>query len=171
MASAAFDLGILANLATALAVLVALAIGLVQIRQFNTKRREQAAIELVHTIQTEDFHQALEVVMHLPEDITPQQIEAREDLKRAVNTVGYAVETFGVLVYQRILPLEVLDHLLGAYLRSTWRKMRPYAEYRRARFGFPNAYEWNQWLAEQLEAHPAPGKGEGAHVAFRDWLP
>jgi hypothetical protein len=31
--------------------------------------------------------------------------------------------------------------------------------------------EWFQWLAEQLEAHPAPGKAEGAHLVFKDWRP
>jgi len=46
-----------------------------------------------------------------------------------------------------------------------------YRQRQRREQNVPNMAEWFQWLAERLEAHPAPGKEEGAHISQRHWQP
>jgi hypothetical protein len=166
------DAGDLANIATALAVIVALVIGLVQINQFNRKRRDLAAIESVRSIQTAEFRDGFELVWPLPEGLTAEQLRARgPDLERAIFTLGFTFENLGVMVFEGILPITTVDRLIGGLVRDSWRKTRPFWEAKRAEFGSKNVGEWYQWLAEQLEAHPAPGKREGAYAAHRAWQP
>jgi len=52
-----------------------------------------------------------------------------------------------------MVPLNVVDELLGGTVRVAWRKLRGYVEYERDRAGSQTNWEWFQWLAEQLDRH------------------
>jgi hypothetical protein len=82
--------------------------------------------------------------------------------------VGHAFESLGVMVFYRLLPLHLVDHLIGGYVRASWLRLRPYVEMRQAQLG-PMFGEWFQWLAERLSESPAPGKDIGAFEAYKDW--
>jgi hypothetical protein len=75
-----------------------------------------------------------------------------------------------VLVYHRLLPLHLVDHLCGGYVRASWKRMRPVVVARRSALGATFG-EWYQWLAERIEQYPAPGKDIGAPIAFKNWKP
>lgn len=160
----------LAASASTLAVLVALVFGVLTIRQWRHTRYLTAAAELVHTIQTPDFTRAIGVVMKLPERAEPAVIESDPATVNAVHAVAHVFESLGVLVFHRLLPLQLVDHLLGGYVRASWRRVKPYVETRREPLGAMFG-EWFQWLAERLDEHPAPGKDVGAPIAHRDWQP
>jgi hypothetical protein len=91
--------------------------------------------------------------------------------RRAAAKVGFAGDALGVMVFYRIVPLHMLDDLMGRFVRLSWTKVKPYAEAQRRRFGHNNYFEWFQWLAERLQQHPVAGKSEGAHVFHRHWKP
>ena len=80
-------------------------------------------------------------------------------------------EYLGNLVYQRIVPLDTLDLLVGGIIRASWKRLRPYIEEQRREKGFPNIAEWFEWLAERLEKYGRSEKALGTHVAFKDWKP
>jgi hypothetical protein len=167
----ALDVGLVANLATAAAVLVALAVGLAQIRQSERKRRDAAAVELIHALQSPDHIRAVHRLILLPDDADPALLRAAPDLEQAFFVVDHVYESIGVLVHEGVLPLHLYDDLYGATTRKLWRKTRRYAEGQRRDLAHPNYAEWFQWLAEQLEAHPVAGKELGAHVAHKAWAP
>jgi hypothetical protein len=73
-------------------------------------------------------------------------------------------------VFHDVLDLHLVDHLIGGYVRASWTRLKPYIEARRVDVG-ANFAEWFQWLAERMEAFPAPSKQQGAHRTFRSWKP
>ena len=139
------------------AVLVAIVFGTLTLRQWQRARYLAAAAELVHTIQSGEFNRAIARIVE-------------PELSAAAYVVGHMFESLGVLVFHRMLRLHLVDHLVGGYVRASWQRLRPYIESRRGDLGATFG-EWFQWLAERIDERPAPGKRDGAHVAFRRWRP
>ena len=164
------DFALIVAAAPALAVLVALVFGTLTIHQWQRTRYLAAAAELVHTIQTAEFTRGIALIVELPEDVDPAELIGNRELMAALYTVSHTFESLGVLVYHRMLPLHLVDHLIGGYVRASWRRARPLVLARRATLGAMFG-EWFQWLAERLEQYPAPGKAEGAPLAFKNWRP
>jgi hypothetical protein len=160
----------IATTAPAVAVLVAVIFGTLTILQWQRSRYLHAAAELVHTIQTAEFTRSIALIVELPETVRAPELVADKELMTALYTVSHTFESLGVLVYHRMLPLHLVDHLIGGYVRASWKRARPLVELRRETLGAMFG-EWFQWLAERLEEHPAPGKREGAAIAFKRWRP
>jgi hypothetical protein len=127
-----------------------------------------AAAELVHTLLTPEFTRAIARIVDLPENADSGAISARPGLPEDVNVVSHAFESLGVLVFHRLLPLHLVDHLVGGYVRASWKRAGPYIVARRTAIG-ANLGEWYQWLADRMEEDPAPGKDVGAQVFHRAW--
>jgi hypothetical protein len=144
--------------------------GSLTLRQWSRTRSLTAAVELVRTLQTPDFTRSIARIVELPLDVEPEVIRADPALVAAVFVVTHALESLGVLVFHRLLPLHVVDHLVGGYVRGSFRRVKPYVIARREVLG--NMFgEWYQWLAEQLEEYPAPGKSQNAAVVHQRWKP
>jgi hypothetical protein len=75
------------------------------------------------------------------------------------------------MVFERVIRLDVLDRLLGGFVRALWSRLSPWIEDERARTGVPNLGEWFEWLVLQMQAHPEPSKSAGAARHYRDWRP
>ena len=167
------DLSTLANVATALAVLTAVAFGLLEARRARKERAERAAFAAVQAILTPEWMKSMIVVQSIPDGSTTSEIEGDARVFAAVHAVGCILEGLGYSVYARIVPLSVVGDLLGGTVRLAWRKVQSYVEEERRRSGSQKAFEWFQWLATQLERY-SPGKTNltrGAHQAYQDWRP
>ena len=167
------DLSTLANVATALAVLTAVAFGLLEARRARHERAERAAFAAVQTILTPEWMRSMIVVQSIPDGSTVSEIEGDARVFAAVQAVGCILEGLGYSVYARIVPLHVVGDLLGGTARLAWRKAQPYVEEERRRSGSQKHFEWFEWLATQLERY-SPGKTNpemGAHQAYQDWKP
>src|SRR5205823_11984743 len=90
-----------------------------------------------------------------------------------VQSIACILESLGYAVFARMVPLNVVDELLGGTLRVAWRKLHGYVEYERERAGSQKNWEWFQWLAEQSDRHSKARTSLtlGAHDAYRDWRP
>ena len=159
---------VIAAVVSSLPVLVAVVFGVLTLGQWRRTRYLSAAAELVHTIQTPEFTRGIARVMELPQNADSAQIDA--ETAAAILTVAHVFESLGVLVFHRLLPLHLVDHLLGGYVRASWRRTGRYVESRRVTVGAMFG-EWFQWLAERLDEYPAPGKSESAAIVHRDWKP
>ena len=88
-----------------------------------------------------------------------------------MRSIGLVIEGLGYSVFERVVPLRIVDNLVGGNIRIIWRKLRRYVEFERERSGSQKTFEWFQWLAEQLDRYQQ-GKTSlqiGAHEAYRDW--
>jgi hypothetical protein len=170
---AAVDLSTVANLATALTVLTAVVFGLIEMRRARKEREERAAFVAVQAILTPAWIQSMTLVQAISDGTTPSQIADEPRLFEAVQSIACILESLGYAVFARMVPLNVVDELLGGTVRVAWRKLRDYVEFERTRTGSQKHWEWFQWLAEQLERHSKARTSLtlGAHDAFREWHP
>jgi len=167
------ELSALANIATALTVLTAVVFGLIEMRRARKDREERAAFVAVQAILTPAWIDSMTLVQAISDGTTPSQIEADPRLFKAAQSIACILESLGYAVFARMVPLNVVDELLGGTVRVAWRKLRDYVEYERERSGSQKNWEWFQWLAQQLDRHSkAPTSlALGAHDAYVDWQP
>lgn len=161
------DLGMAANLATTLAVVVGIVFGLVELRRATRDRRDHAAVDIVRTVQTQEVRRAVGRVLRLPNDADPEMVRSDPTLLDAALAVDSACEMWGAIVFEGVVDLHLLDRMVGGWVRGSWSRLRRWVEAERADTRNPNVGEWWQWLYERLEEDPDPGKALGAHVAYR----
>jgi hypothetical protein len=159
---------LIATAISSLTVLVAVIFGLLTLRQWRRTRYLTAAVELVHAMQTPEFTRSIARVVELPIAAEPQAIMGERALSDAVFAVCHTFESLGVLVFHRLLPLHLVDHLIGGYARASWKRLHPYVTQRRETMGAMFG-EWYEWLVMRMEESPAPGKSIGANVAHWKW--
>jgi hypothetical protein len=167
------DLSTVANIATALTVLTAVIFGLIEMRHARKEREERAAFVAVQAILTPAFMRSMVLVQAITEGATAAKIEADPRVLEAAQSIGLILEGVDYAVFARMVPLNVVDELMGGTVRVAWRKLRSYVEYERERAGSQKTWEWFQWLAEQLDRHSTVRTSltVGAHDAYRDWRP
>ncbi len=168
------DLSTLANVATALTVITGAFFALMEARRARQDREERAAFATVQAIFTTAWiGSANYCPANAPKEPRLEEIEGDPQLFRSVQSVLVILEGLGYSVFARVIPLHVVDDLLGGMVRVAWRNLRPYVEFQREQSGSQKNWEWFQWLAEQVERN---GSGRtnlkvGAHRAYRDWKP
>jgi hypothetical protein len=160
----------MAALSTALAVLTAVVFGIIQVRHQNQRRREELVLDALHSVLVPDVLAAIHRVLDFPDGMGLDDLDKEPDeAKAAVATVDFNYEAFGWMVHRRMVDLHDFDDLMGGVARALWRKLSRIAAERRVRSGRDTEFEWLQWLAEQLERDPSPGKRAGAHVTHAGW--
>ena len=161
------DISAVSELVAVLAVLFGIIFGLVQLRQAMQARRNQAAVDIVRTVQTQEVRRAVARILKLPNDVDPQIVRSNPELLADALAVDSACEMWGCMVFEKVVDHRMLDRMVGGWVRGTWRRLRLWVESERTENRNPNVGEWWQWLFELLEADPDPGKAMGAHVAYR----
>ena len=168
--SVAMDLATVVNGVSAVAVVAGVVFAVVQLRQSNRERRDTAAVTIVGTVQTQEVRQAVRLILALPSRVDPETINDDPELLDAALAVDSACEMWGSMVYEGVVDHQLLDRMVGGWVRGTWDRLSLFVETERTKLGNPNVGEWWQWLVEVLEADPDPGKELGAHVAYRNKL-
>lgn len=163
--------GELLQIVTLITLLSGLVFGYLEVRHARRARSEKGALDVLGIAVNPDHIQASYAILELPEDASPDVILESPDLRSAANTLMVQYEYLGTLVYQRIVPLQTLDLLVGGIIRACWKRLHPYIEGQRQERNLPNVAEWFQWLAKRLEEFGRPEKAVGTHVAFKDWAP
>ena len=117
------DISTIANLATAITVLTGVIFGWFEVRHLRREREERAAFELLHTMLTNAWLRSAVAVDTLPDNVAPEILEADPRMLEAAHSIGLILEAVGYAVYARIVPLRMVDDMMGGIVRVTWRKM------------------------------------------------
>lgn len=133
------------------------------------ERGEQAALDVLTRLQSSDFQHAYTHVWDLPLEASPEVVRAGgKEMEQAIETVAFTFESLGVMVYNRIVPLHVVDDVIGGFLRESWRRVGPYVAWKRQHLKAPRWAEWYEWLAVRVDAGRSR-RTVGAYEAFADW--
>lgn len=152
-----------------LAVIAAFAVGMVQIRQYREQRRDAVAVELMRSIQDAEFTRSLRLMLSLPAELSADEVRVRgEPYESAALALGAKFATLGYLVYRGIMPIELVEELVGGVAVHLWRRLYPWVIALREQQGQPLLLEWFQWLAERMMGR---GRTEAipAYVRHREW--
>jgi hypothetical protein len=161
----------LAQILGALAVVAAIVFGRVQIRQFRQQRRDAVAVELMRSIQDSEFTRSLRVLVGLPAGISGAEFRALDpSYEEAAWALSAKYETLGYLVYRGIMPIELVEDLIGGVGVHLWARLRPWVMALREEQGQPLMLEWFQWLVDLLEARDRP-RAIPAYIRHRSWTP
>jgi hypothetical protein len=156
---------------TGLVILGTALIGLDQLRQLRTQRRDVAAVELVRSLQDEMFLDAYRSIFAAgDEEISPDPRRTNAQYNKAAVVLGFRFEMLGVLVYRGTIPFEIAEDLVGGFVLLAWKRLRNTTLETRTSLGWPMFLEWFQWLAEQLEKRQRLEQTP-AHVRAADWRP
>ncbi len=156
-----------ANIVTAIAVVLGIPFALVQLHHANRSRRDVAAVDIVRTVQTQEVRRAVERVLRLPINAAPELIRTDAPMLESALAVDSACEMWGCMVYEGVVDHRMVDRMVGGWIRGTWRRLNCWIEAERLEKQNPNIAEWWQWLYELLERDGDPGKARGAHIAYR----
>ncbi len=161
----------IARTVSSVIVISGIIFGIIQIRQYRQQRQDVAAVQLVNSFQSSDFNKSLREVWSLPDTTSWQELQpSGKQWQEAAFQVAMTLETMGVLVYRRIVPLSILDELMGDAILVLWRKLQPWVDHLRIEQKRDSAYEWFQWLAERL-AEKERRTDMGAYRKYRNWKP
>ena len=152
---------------TAIAVVIGIVFGLVELRQATRNRRDHAAVDIVRTVQTQEVRQAVRLIFDLSPHTDPQLIRNDPALLTAALAVDSACEMWGCMVFEGVVDHKLLDRMVGGWVRGTWTRLHIWVESERTETQNVNVGEWWQWLYELLEADPDRGKKLGAHIAYQ----
>ena len=152
---------------TAIAVVIGIVFGLIELRQATRNRRDHAAVDIVRTVQTQEVRKAVRQVFDLPLDADPQLIRNDPTLLAAALAVDSACEMWGCMVFEGVVDHQLLDRMVGGWVRGTWVRLHAWVESERIETQSVNVGEWWQWLYELLEADPDSGKKLGAHIGYQ----
>ena len=161
----------LAQVIGAFAVIAAIVFGMAQIRQFRQQRRDALAVELMRSIQDSEFTRSLRLLLALPPQCSLEDLRSRgEECEFAALALGAKYETLGYLVYRGIMPLELVEELVGGVGIHLWSRLQPWVLALREEQSQPLLFEWYQWLAERM-AGRGRTQAVPAFVRHSDWTP
>lgn len=168
------NLSTIADMAEILGVIIVvggLIFAMLQMRQIRQQRRELAAIELFRFFGNAKFSAAYQMILHLPDDMSVEEIRNKQGgLEDAAMLIGATMENIGVMTFQRIVPFVVVNNLIGSSTTILWRKLERWAYALREELDDPLAFEWFQWLAERLDEYQ-PDTAAPAYKAHKSWKP
>lgn len=164
------ELAVWLNLISTVAIVAALIFTALQVRQGNIKRRDQAAVTVIQTTQSEGWTRPLEIVSNLPAQASVAEVQrAGPEVQRAMINFGVRLETIGYMVFKRIIDLKTADDLIGGVALMFWSRTKNWAERERERMGNPKYYEWCEWLADRIAERREKMGHQPAHVLYTDW--
>jgi hypothetical protein len=150
------------------ALVVAAGVAVYQLLQLKRRRHDEAALQVITSLNTPEFRAAFNLVNELPIGAKAQAVhDAGPATEAAAGTVMMTFETLGVLVHNRVVPIDLVDQVIGGFLRESWRRLEGYVTWKRSAIGYARWGEWYQWLFEHLAQNPR--RAEGAYTAFKDW--
>jgi len=163
-------IGIIANIALALSVVIALIFGIAQVKAAERDRRERLTLETLRVFSTREFSELINFVNNIEVPKTRDEFVAMpaEHQVKLIH-IGQQMESIGMLVYERYIDLDLIDKTLGDFVSNTWNKFKPMFEDSRIKIPDPYLAEYNQWLAERLEERMKNNPREPYYKTARPW--
>lgn len=141
-----------------------------QLLLHRRERDDHAALQVLTQLQEGEFRGAFARIWELPVGATAEQVAAEgPGMEEAIERVVMTFESMGVMVHNRIVPIDMVDQVIGGFLRESWRRLEDFVLWRRDDRDTRRYAEWYQWLFEHLDR--GHRRGVGAYEAFRDWKP
>lgn len=164
------DLGTFLNILNTVAIIAAGIFAAVQLLQLKKQRSRESALQMLNSVQTPEFIDALNIIYNLPEALTKQEIEDQlGDKLSNVLVMFVKLEGLGLLVFKREIKIDLVTDFMRGPIILFWTKMKNYFIESRKSNNDENFGEWVQWLAEQIENELATKNNKPAHLNYKNW--
>lgn len=163
----------LVNILTVVTLISGVLFAAFEWRGNRRENRRQSQILLLRSFDSPEFVKAMRRLLDLPDNLSRAQIEKMVG-KEGIDLLWYwagAMESIGILVFNREIDIHVVDQSFGGPVIITWRKLHRYADDVRRETGRESMHEWYQWLAEHMETLEREEGRTAAHLREKDWRP
>ena len=158
------------DVVAAVAVVLGIVFGLLQLRHFHLSRNREAAILLINSFQTEAFVWGLWVVQELPPGLTKHEIDEKlgEDISK-LYLVMSTWERIGLLLFNHEISIDLVEEVYSCSIIFSWQKLDTYVADLRKQLQRETTFEWFQWLAERMMEREEAQRITPAYLAHRGW--
>ncbi len=141
------DVGILANAITTVAVLVALAIAILQLRDLRRVREGEVILQASQMFATDfmDSYMTLQSLQFKDYQDLKSRYGGRSEESAFMKSVSF-FEGIGVLVKRGVIPIALADDFFHGITRVTWLKAEKLIQGHREAMGHPEFVEWFEYL-------------------------
>jgi len=166
------DINSIFGLVSTVAIVVGLFFAGVQLRILNKQREGETATQLLHSFQTPEFHEAVSILVDLPEGLSKDEIEDRLGDKMTCMRVLFGTfESLGILIFRGDIDINLVEDFFSGVIILTGKKFKNYIREVRELSNRPTYYEWTQWLYEQVEKRESKTPAIPAYLEYQDWKP
>jgi hypothetical protein len=164
------ELSVILDVITAVAVILGILFGLLQLRHYHLARKREATLFLLNSFQTGEFLQGIWIIHKLPNELTKSEIEdrLREEI-RFIYLVMSTWESIGILVFNHEIPIDIVVDAYGTSIIISWQRLEKYVTDLRTGLQRETPFGWFQWLAERMIDREKAEPPIPAHLAYRDW--
>ena len=160
---------IIVDIISSVAVFAAIIFGITQIRQFRQQRRDSAAVELVRSVMDSEFTNGFRLIHALPEETSAEDfIAGGTEYVQYGLAIGMKFESIGLLVYKGVIPISIVEELVGGVAISFWKRIYPWVNSIRVDQSADFVFEWFEWLVDRLKERDRDTRLP-AHVLYKDW--
>jgi hypothetical protein len=164
------ELNTILNLISTLVIVSGGVFAVLQLRLLSKQRARESALQMLHSFQTPEFLNAVNIVFELPEGLTKKEIEKRLGDKITNLLVMFGTfESLGILIYRRDIDIRLVEDFFSGIIILSGRKLKKYLDEVRNRSNRQTYYEWYQWLYDQLEKRELKTPAVPSFIAFHDW--
>jgi hypothetical protein len=164
------DINSIFGLVSTLAIVIGLYFAGIQLRILNKQREGDAATQLLHSFQTPEFHEAVSILVDLPEGLSKREIEERLGDKMTCMRVLFGTfESLGILIFRREIDINLVEDFFSGVIILTGKKFKNYIKEVRELSNRPTYYEWMQWMYEQVEKRESKTPAVPAYIEFQNW--
>ncbi len=164
------DINSIFGLISTIAIIVGLIFAGVQLWILNRQREGEAAIQLLHSFQTPEFHEAVSILVDLPENLSKKEIEERLGEKMTCMRVLFGTfESLGILIFRREIDINLVEDFFSGVIILTGKKFKNYINEVREISNRQTYYEWMQWLYEQVDKRESKTTTIPSYIEFRNW--
>jgi hypothetical protein len=158
---------LIGNVALALSLVVALVFGVAQLRASDRDRRETAAIATVRQMQTREMaeHFARLGTLEFPKTLD-EVVKLPEDLRISIIHYAQQMEMLGLMVYEGLISVSLVERTLGDYVSRSWAQYKPFSI--DGRKSDPYLNEYFEWLARTLEEYMRTNPRPPAYTTLPD---
>ena len=164
------DLNTFLDIVNTVAIIAAGIFAAVQLLQLKKQRSRESTLQMLNSVQTPEFIDALNTIYNLPEDLTKREIEDElGDKLSNVLIMFIKLESLGLLVFKREIKLDLVADFMRGPILLYWTKMKNYFVETRKLNNDENFGEWVQWLSERIENELTTKNKKPAHLIYKNW--
>ena len=164
------ELDVIIGLAETFTIVGGVIFAIAQIRNVNRQRTRESAMQMLHSFQTPEFHQAVAILVDLPEGLSKKELEKRIGDKMTSLLVLFGTfESLGILIHRREIEIQLVEDFFSGVILLTGKKLKEYFKEIRGLSKRPTYYEWIQWMYEQIEKRESLAPAIPSYLEFKDW--
>jgi hypothetical protein len=129
-------------------------------------------IQFMQSFSTFEFVQGITALVDLPDRLPRREFEAAlGDKLDQARAVLFALESIGILVHKREVPIGLAEDFFAGPAMLSWRKSARYVHELREANGIRTHFEYYEWLVNIILERRESVPREPAYIAHRDWKP